>query len=71
MPARRRKRPSAAQIAALSEAQEGRCGICHMPLCAHDIEVDHIVPVARGGSDVRHNLRLVHGSCNRARGARI
>jgi 5-methylcytosine-specific restriction endonuclease McrA len=59
------------QIAALAQAQNGRCGICHMPLSAHDIEVDHIVPVAVGGSDARRNLRLVHGMCNRVRGARI
>jgi 5-methylcytosine-specific restriction endonuclease McrA len=71
MPGRRRKRPTVPQIAALSQAQKGRCGICHMPLCAHDIEVDHIVPVALGGSDARRNLRLVHGVCNRAKGARV
>lgn len=59
------------QIAALSAAQKGRCGICHMPLHAHDLEVDHIVPVALGGGNARSNLRLVHGVCNRVRGARL
>lgn len=59
------------QIATLADAQGGRCGICHMPLQAHDIEVDHIVPVSSGGSDARRNLRLVHGTCNRVRGNRI
>lgn len=71
MRARKRKAPSLRLLAALSSAQRGRCGICCMPLCAHDIEVDHIVPVSLGGSDARRNLRLVHGVCNRTRGARV
>lgn len=71
MRALKRKRPTVLQIAELSSAQRGRCGICHMPLCANDIEVDHILPVALGGNNARRNLRLVHGTCNRRRGARI
>lgn len=67
----RRKRTKPAQIARMSGRQQGRCGICAQPLAAHDIEVDHIVPVALGGSNAISNLRLVHAACNRARGARM
>jgi 5-methylcytosine-specific restriction endonuclease McrA len=42
-----------------------------MPLTASDIEIDHIIPVAKGGSDVARNLRLVHAFCNRSRGAAL
>lgn len=59
------------QIAALAATQGDRCGICHMPLTAHDMDFDHIVPVALGGTDTERNLRLVHAGCNRSRGARI
>lgn len=71
MPAKKRKRATAQQIAALALKQDFRCGICHFALCAHDVEVDHIVPVARGGGNARRNLRVVHGVCNRVRGARL
>lgn len=32
-------------------------------------EVDHIVPVARGGTDALSNLRPICGPCNRRKGA--
>jgi 5-methylcytosine-specific restriction protein A len=60
-----------AEIAALSEAQAGRCALCGHPLTAAALECDHIVPIARGGADVPNNRRLVHATCNRARGAKL
>lgn len=71
MRSRRRKRPTVRQIAELAKQQNGRCGICSMPLQASGIEIDHIIPVALGGADSRSNLRLVCAHCNRHRGARI
>lgn len=71
MRARKRKAPTMQLVAALSKAHGARCGICGMPLTAHGVEVDHIVPVAAGGSDARRNLRLVHQACNRSRGSRL
>jgi 5-methylcytosine-specific restriction enzyme A len=41
---------------------EGRCECCHSKW---HLEVDHIIPVARGGSDELTNLRLLCPSCNR------
>jgi len=29
--------------------------------------IDHVVPVSDGGSDMDHNLRLAHASCNERR----
>lgn len=34
------------------------------------LEVDHIVPVCRGGTDERGNLRTLCGECNRGKGAK-
>jgi len=67
----KRKKVSLKQISAMSFTQNGRCGICSHPLAAHDIEVDHIIPVAMGGSNAKNNLRLVHQYCNRRRGKNL
>lgn len=34
------------------------------------LEVDHVVPRSRGGSNALHNLQLLCGPCNQAKGAR-
>lgn len=34
-----------------------------------DLQLDHIIPVSRGGNDSEENLRLLCGTCNRRRGA--
>lgn len=55
----------------------GACGICGEeiddrpwpdPLCR---SLDHIVPVARGGSHSQENLQWTHLVCNQRKGARI
>lgn len=57
----------------LFERQAGRCFICDeaIDLMLHQgqLEVDHIVPRAEGGTDDENNLALVHLSCNRSKGA--
>ena len=34
------------------------------------LEIDHIVPISRGGSSERENLQALCGRCNRAKGRR-
>lgn len=55
------------------------CAICHTyidleaaPFSPLAVEVDHIVPRARGGSlyDL-DNLQLTHSKCNRKKGAKM
>ena len=51
--------------------QEGRCKGC----CGHynfkDLEVDHVIPRAKGGQDVDENLQLLCGHCNRVKGGKL
>lgn len=48
----------------LALRQTGRCGICGTDLY-EPIEIDHIVPVSRGGHHTFDNCQLAHRSCNR------
>ena len=48
--------------------QEGHCGGCRMFFKFRNLEVDHVVPRAKGGSDHIDNLQLLCGACNRAKG---
>lgn len=34
-----------------------------------DLQLDHVIPVSRGGNDSEDNLRVLCGTCNRRRGA--
>ena len=55
------------------------CAICHKyidleapPFSPLAVEVDHIVPRARGGAIYElSNLQLTHSRCNRKKGARM
>lgn len=43
------------------------CGICGdklHPEYRGGINVDHVVPLGRGGKDVKENMQLVHTECN-------
>lgn len=51
--------------------QHGVCPLCHkLMLRSHALEVDHIVPVSKGGALADPgNMQAVHMECNRAKGA--
>ena len=42
-----------------------QCQICGKLLKDDEIEFDHIIPIAKGGSTEEHNLRLTCYDCNR------
>ena len=52
--------------------QEGYCAGCIPPerFAMHNLEVDHIVSRAEGGTDHLGNLQLLCGRCNRVKGKR-
>lgn len=53
-----------ADIEWLKSAQKGRCFYCCDKLGAAGFQIDHFVPLARGGSNERENLRLACAECN-------
>ena len=56
----------------LLRRQQGLCGICVLPIAVEDrwcMEIDHVVPVSKGGPRVIENLRTAHRACNQAKKA--
>jgi len=45
------------------------CQICGDPIDPdlHDMQIDHIITIASGGSDTRDNVRCTHKTCNLTR----
>lgn len=60
---------TAADAAAILEAQGCRCSYCHADLNRVKKHLDHIVPLARGGSNDRSNIQWLCESCNLSKGA--
>ena len=54
----------------LFQQQRGRCGLCGEPmdaaavLDASQLQVEHLTPTIKGGSNERSNLVLAHRTCN-------
>jgi len=48
-----------------------RCYICGKLIPLGEREVDHIIPVSKGGSSLPSNLAVAHTSCNRKKAARL
>jgi 5-methylcytosine-specific restriction endonuclease McrA len=76
---RAQKRSAGTEPYSLAEiaARDGyRCGLCRVRVemtkrvpHPHAPVVDHVVPLARGGSDLRVNVQLAHYRCNGIKGA--
>lgn len=61
---------TAAEARAILAAQGHRCANCGTDLQKAKKHVDHIVPLARGGSNDKGNLQYLCAPCNLAKGAR-
>lgn len=57
----------------VAEAARHRCGYCQTSrrVIGPLLEIDHIVPEARGGASVEENLCLACPMCNGHKGARV
>ena len=65
-----RKRIPAKTRRRLYGLQSGKCEGCWSDLPLRNLEVDHIVPISKGGTDDFDNLQLLCGTCNRIKGDR-
>jgi 5-methylcytosine-specific restriction endonuclease McrA len=53
------------------ERDGGICWLCDLPVERGCFELDHIIPIAGGGSHTTDNVAVAHGSCNRAKGTKL
>ncbi len=53
------------------ERWDGVCGICGLDVNPFDFQLDHHIPLSRGGIHAAWNVRPSHPSCNRKKGARF
>ena len=51
--------------------QEGNCAGCCHHFEYRNLEIDHIIPRAKGGPDIDDNIQLLCGSCNRIKGSKL
>ena len=54
----------------LYKQQNGLCNACGTKFDIRHLEIDHIIPKAKGGGDYYENYQLLCGSCNRIKGDR-
>ena len=53
----------------LFKLQKGKCACCKKPL-GTDYHMDHITPLALGGSNTDSNIQLLRAKCNKQKGAK-
>lgn len=73
---RRRARKLAQFVApvdptAIRERDGGLCGICGSEVAIAEQSLDHIIPLALGGTHEPANVQIAHRRCNSRKGARL
>jgi hypothetical protein len=61
--------PSSQQLLRLLEKQGHRCALSGVKLTPETAELDHIVPLAKGGSNAISNVQWLHKRINRMKGS--
>lgn len=61
---------AAADIRGIWKLQRGRCAYCPAHLGLVRVNVDHIVPIRRGGTNWRSNIQLLCAPCNQRKNAK-
>ncbi|GHV72585.1 hypothetical protein FACS1894201_02660 [Bacteroidia bacterium] len=62
--------PSASVKERLYKEQNCLCNACGTNFDIWNLEIDHIIPVAKGGGDYYENYQLLCGACNKIKGDR-
>ena len=60
----------AAVVSFLMNAQRGKCAVCKASIAEGPYHLDHIKPLARGGTNQRTNLQLLCPPCNLSKSAK-
>lgn len=47
---------------------QSTCHICGQKCEPHEIHLDHVIPLSKGGEHSPENLRVAHAACNLAKG---
>jgi 5-methylcytosine-specific restriction endonuclease McrA len=48
----------------LFERDGGICGICKRPVDSAEFDIDHVIPISRGGEHSYSNTQVAHPLCN-------
>lgn len=57
---------------AVFDRDKGRCGICKKRVDRDSHwEIDHVIPISKGGAHAYANVQLAHGSCNRRKSDKL
>ena len=55
----------------IAERDGHTCYLCNKWVSVHEAELDHVVPLSKGGNHTRSNVRLTHSICNAKKGDRL
>jgi 5-methylcytosine-specific restriction endonuclease McrA len=59
-----------ADVEEIAKAQKFKCAACRTDLKKSGQHIDHIRPIAMGGTSARSNIQLLCPTCNRRKGAK-
>lgn len=62
---RRKNQPGVSiRVKTLFRRQKGKCTLCRALFTERNYQVDHVLPISKGGKDEYKNLQLVHTHCH-------
>lgn len=61
---------TAQEIQQIINLQRGKCGYCRVKLTQKNTHIDHIMPLALGGSNYASNLQALCAKCNHSKCAK-
>ncbi len=63
---------TSAELAAIRQLDRTRCHICGLDIRMNErAHLDHVIPLARGGTDTPDNMAWAHAFCNLSKGNRL
>lgn len=66
-----RQAPERITVQELARRDRDRCWLCGLRVSISERTVDHVWPIAKGGTHIWSNVRLAHRRCNSSKGDRL